>query len=229
MKLLAVLLSLATLSLGRSARALAGGSLNPLGGAGSLNPAGGRSLIPAGAGSLVPGGGGGSGGSLPLLPGGGGGGSLSLVPAGGGGNSLPLAPAGGGGNSPPLGGFGDNSDLSVTDLLGPGVAALIPAPAPKPYAYSAPSGPSKASSYVPQAQAQHLGNSYQKQYRKRESQTAPGDTRPTPEPTGASSASTTVHIIDEHDFALLLPDRPGGASHVGPARVFRAYGRVWRV
>ncbi|EIW54741.1 uncharacterized protein TRAVEDRAFT_95504, partial [Trametes versicolor FP-101664 SS1] len=37
----------------------------------------------------------------------------------------------------------------------------------------------------------------------------PADTRPTPEPTGASSASTTVHIIDEHDFALLLPDRPG--------------------
>ncbi|KAI0367436.1 hypothetical protein BV20DRAFT_1045643 [Pilatotrama ljubarskyi] len=35
------------------------------------------------------------------------------------------------------------------------------------------------------------------------------DVRPTPEPTGASSASTTVHIIDEHDFALLLPDRPG--------------------
>ncbi|KAI0690500.1 hypothetical protein C8T65DRAFT_711627 [Cerioporus squamosus] len=33
--------------------------------------------------------------------------------------------------------------------------------------------------------------------------------RPTPEPTGTSSSSTTVHITDEHDFALLLPNRPG--------------------
>ncbi|KAH9848752.1 hypothetical protein C2E23DRAFT_738830 [Lenzites betulinus] len=47
------------------------------------------------------------------------------------------------------------------------------------------------------------------QHRKRESQTTPADVRPTPEPTGESSASTTVHIIDEHDFALLLPNRPG--------------------
>lgn len=206
MKLLAVLLSLATLSLGRSARALSGGSLIPAG-AGSLMSGGG------GVGSLNPAGGGG--GALPLLPAAGGGNSLPLNPAsGGGGNSLPLGgTSGGGGNPLPLGGSGDNSDLSVTDLLGPGVAALIPAPAPKPYAYGAPSGPSKASSYVPQAQAQHLGaDSYQQRYRKRESQTAPADTRPTPEPTGASSASTTVHIIDEHDFALLLPDRPGGAS-----------------
>ncbi|KAL1948723.1 hypothetical protein VTO73DRAFT_10529 [Trametes versicolor] len=202
MKLLAVLLSLATLSLGRSARALSGGSLIPAG-AGSLMSGGG------GVGSLNPAGGGGA--ALPLLPAAGGGNSLPLNPASGGGNSLPLGgTSGGGGNPLPLGGSGDNSDLSVSDLLGPGVAALIPAPAPKPYTYDAPSGPSKASSYVPQAQAQHLGaDSYQQRYRKRESQTAPADTRPTPEPTGASSASTTVHIIDEHDFALLLPDRPG--------------------
>ncbi|KAI0760709.1 hypothetical protein C8Q74DRAFT_249760 [Fomes fomentarius] len=36
---------------------------------------------------------------------------------------------------------------------------------------------------------------------------APANTRPTPEPTGPSSRSTTVHIRDERDFALLLPDR----------------------
>ena len=41
------------------------------------------------------------------------------------------------------------------------------------------------------------------------------DTRPTPEPTGASSSSTTVHITDEHDFALLLPNRSQGTCSVG--------------
>ncbi|KAI0330719.1 hypothetical protein GY45DRAFT_1323263 [Cubamyces sp. BRFM 1775] len=64
------------------------------------------------------------------------------------------------------------------------------------------SGPSKASSYG----LEHDGNH---QVEKRQTQTTPADTRPTPEPTGASSALTTVHIIDEDDFALLLPDRPG--------------------
>ncbi|KAI0353876.1 hypothetical protein OH77DRAFT_1457380 [Trametes cingulata] len=64
------------------------------------------------------------------------------------------------------------------------------------------SEPSKASSY-------NLGRLSSQQRQKRQSQTTPADVRPTPEPTGASSASTTVHIIDEHDFALLLPDRPG--------------------
>ncbi|RDX51638.1 hypothetical protein OH76DRAFT_1401050 [Lentinus brumalis] len=46
---------------------------------------------------------------------------------------------------------------------------------------------------------------------KRASKTYPRDLdmRPTPEPTGASSSSTTVHITDEHDFALLLPNQPG--------------------
>ncbi|OJT07666.1 hypothetical protein TRAPUB_1465 [Trametes pubescens] len=150
MKLLAVLLSLATLSLGRSARALSGDS-----------------LVPAGAGA--------------------GAGAGSLLSPGGGGNSLPLR------------GVADGSGLSLSDLLGP-AAAFVPG------SHGAPVGPSKASSYVPQAQ--HLGGSYEKQYRKRETQTTPADVRPTPEPTGASSASTTVHIIDEHDFALLLPDRP---------------------
>ncbi|OSD05056.1 hypothetical protein PYCCODRAFT_1362845 [Trametes coccinea BRFM310] len=62
------------------------------------------------------------------------------------------------------------------------------------------SGPTKASSYIlPRSQA-GPGKLDKRQ---------PPDTRPTPEPTGASSSSTTVHIIDEHDFALLLPDRPG--------------------
>ncbi len=48
---------------------------------------------------------------------------------------------------------------------------------------------------------------------KRASKTYPRDLdmRPTPEPTGASSTTTTVHITDEHDFALLLPNQPGGA------------------
>jgi hypothetical protein len=36
------------------------------------------------------------------------------------------------------------------------------------------------------------------------------DTRPTPEPTGEPSVSTTVFISDEKDFALLLPARRGG-------------------
>ncbi|KAI0667214.1 hypothetical protein C8Q78DRAFT_1054612 [Trametes maxima] len=65
-----------------------------------------------------------------------------------------------------------------------------------------PSRPSKASSYSPPPA--HDFHRY-----KRQTQTTPADVRPTPEPTGASSASTTVHIIDEHDFALLMPDRAG--------------------
>ncbi|KAI0687575.1 hypothetical protein C8Q76DRAFT_803516 [Earliella scabrosa] len=43
----------------------------------------------------------------------------------------------------------------------------------------------------------------------RASRTTPADLRPTPEPTGPSSQSTTVHITDEHDFALILPNRAG--------------------
>jgi len=35
------------------------------------------------------------------------------------------------------------------------------------------------------------------------------DTRPTPEPTGSPSDSTTVHITSESDFSLLLPGRQG--------------------
>jgi hypothetical protein len=35
---------------------------------------------------------------------------------------------------------------------------------------------------------------------------------PTPQPTGPSSVSTTVHITSVTDFALLLPSRDGGAS-----------------
>ncbi|EMD32258.1 hypothetical protein CERSUDRAFT_126920, partial [Gelatoporia subvermispora B] len=37
----------------------------------------------------------------------------------------------------------------------------------------------------------------------------PVNAAPTPAPTGPSSSSTTVHISDIHDFALLLPDRRG--------------------
>ena len=40
------------------------------------------------------------------------------------------------------------------------------------------------------------------------------DTRPTPQPTGDPSPSTTVHINSEQDFSLLLPDTPGGTSCV---------------
>ncbi|KAJ8486942.1 hypothetical protein ONZ51_g4503 [Trametes cubensis] len=81
------------------------------------------------------------------------------------------------------------------------------------------SAPNKASSYRFQHDGRH-------QLEKRQTQTTPADTRPTPEPTGASSALTTVHIIDEDDFALLLPDRPGelisdaesdGVSYCTPA------------
>lgn len=36
------------------------------------------------------------------------------------------------------------------------------------------------------------------------------DLKPTPAPTGSSSPGTTVHIANEHDFALLLPGRQGG-------------------
>jgi hypothetical protein len=38
------------------------------------------------------------------------------------------------------------------------------------------------------------------------------DLRPTPEPTGESSASTTVFVVDQTNFALLLPTRAGGMS-----------------
>ncbi len=38
----------------------------------------------------------------------------------------------------------------------------------------------------------------------------PQDVRPTPAPTGNPSPTTTVHIDNEHDFAILLPERPQG-------------------
>lgn len=43
---------------------------------------------------------------------------------------------------------------------------------------------------------------------------------PTPQPTGPSSVSTTVHITSVTDFALLLPARDGGAP---PLRIFIAH------
>ncbi|KAI0063809.1 hypothetical protein BV25DRAFT_1914881 [Artomyces pyxidatus] len=43
----------------------------------------------------------------------------------------------------------------------------------------------------------------------RQTPTTPQDTRPTPAPTGDPSPSTTVHITDEGDFALLLPNTAG--------------------
>ena len=42
------------------------------------------------------------------------------------------------------------------------------------------------------------------------SKTVPSNLSPTPQPSGSSSATTTVHISSESDFALLLPNRPGG-------------------
>ncbi|KAG6915033.1 hypothetical protein DXG01_013824 [Tephrocybe rancida] len=37
----------------------------------------------------------------------------------------------------------------------------------------------------------------------------PVDARPTPDPTGDPSSSTTVHINSESDFSLILPNQPG--------------------
>ncbi|THH18185.1 hypothetical protein EW146_g2756 [Bondarzewia mesenterica] len=48
--------------------------------------------------------------------------------------------------------------------------------------------------------------------RRSASETADLDTRPTPQPTGDPSPSTTVHINNEQDFSLLLPNNPGGMS-----------------
>lgn len=45
-----------------------------------------------------------------------------------------------------------------------------------------------------------------------ETSITPNDIRPTPAPTGISSTATTVHIKDENDFALLLPNTRGGMS-----------------
>ena len=39
------------------------------------------------------------------------------------------------------------------------------------------------------------------------------DTRPTPEPTGDPSSSTTVYINDEKDFALIAPQNAQGIFH----------------
>ncbi|KAG6888860.1 hypothetical protein C0995_005281 [Termitomyces sp. Mi166 len=38
----------------------------------------------------------------------------------------------------------------------------------------------------------------------------PVDARPTPDPTGDPSSSTTVHLNNEWDFSILLPGNPGG-------------------
>ncbi|TFY65825.1 hypothetical protein EVG20_g5267 [Dentipellis fragilis] len=54
----------------------------------------------------------------------------------------------------------------------------------------------------------------------RQDSTAPQDTRPTPAPTGDPSPSTTVHIENENDFALIMPGNPGGkhgAAHTSLA------------
>ncbi|GJE85408.1 hypothetical protein PsYK624_014870 [Phanerochaete sordida] len=45
--------------------------------------------------------------------------------------------------------------------------------------------------------------------RRQDESNAPTDLRPTPAPTGPASLDTTVHITDEHNFALLLPSRQG--------------------
>ncbi|KAA1475036.1 hypothetical protein DENSPDRAFT_841754 [Dentipellis sp. KUC8613] len=43
----------------------------------------------------------------------------------------------------------------------------------------------------------------------RQDPTPPEDIRPTPAPTGDPSPSTTVHIENENDFALIMPGNPG--------------------
>ncbi|KAI0783736.1 hypothetical protein C8Q75DRAFT_795274 [Abortiporus biennis] len=60
------------------------------------------------------------------------------------------------------------------------------------------------------------------------------DTRPTPSPTGQPSPSLTVHITDEKDFALILPDKTSelisdaeadGTAFCSPAGAGEACGR----
>lgn len=43
---------------------------------------------------------------------------------------------------------------------------------------------------------------------------ASNNVAPTPAPTGAASTLTTVHITNESDFALLLPEKPNGNSRL---------------
>ncbi|KAI0312704.1 hypothetical protein OF83DRAFT_1066790 [Amylostereum chailletii] len=59
-----------------------------------------------------------------------------------------------------------------------------------------------------------LGGRSQAQQQRRQdpTPTTPHDTRPTPDPTGAPSDSTTVHITSTSDFSLLLPSRQDGMS-----------------
>ena len=42
------------------------------------------------------------------------------------------------------------------------------------------------------------------------------DMRPTPDPTGAPSDETTIHITNASDFSLLLPSRQGGTCFESP-------------
>lgn len=51
------------------------------------------------------------------------------------------------------------------------------------------------------------------------------DTRPTPEPTGDPSPSTTVHIADENNFSLLTPNKPGGMRFSHPSHCKNVYPR----
>lgn len=48
------------------------------------------------------------------------------------------------------------------------------------------------------------------------------DTRPTPDPTGAPSDTTTVHITSQADFSLLLPGRQGGEYYFQQLRKWMA-------
>ncbi|ETW77728.1 hypothetical protein HETIRDRAFT_420570 [Heterobasidion irregulare TC 32-1] len=69
-------------------------------------------------------------------------------------------------------------------------------------------GSSNASStrYLPHATRSQGEN---QPARRAPTETLDADTRPTPQPTGDPSPSTTVHINSEQDFSLLLPDTPG--------------------
>lgn len=49
-----------------------------------------------------------------------------------------------------------------------------------------------------------------KEAKKREGDSQSLNTAPTPAPTGPNTSGTTVHILSETDFALLLPSRQGG-------------------
>ncbi len=62
----------------------------------------------------------------------------------------------------------------------------------------------------PRSLSQPEKRSATKTSRRNDEDNVPADTRPTPEPTGDPSPSTTVHITSADDFALLMPSRQGG-------------------